>query len=424
MFRNPMTVAVEGLQELRRNGKVSTAVFVDTVGVGLMAPISLVYFTLTTNVTLAQLGITLTLATLASLPVGLLGGVIVDRFGVKAAMVSNNIVSAMGFLMYIFAQEPIGIFIALFLVASSERVYWASWSSYIHQMSAGRPFEKWFAFIEAVKAGAMGLGAILGAVLLSTAGTLPAHLVVLLNVATSLFAAVIFAIQPLEKTRTTPAATEEPELLSALKGFHDVITDPRSLLLAAGAFLLSPIMMLPNIAISVVLVSVWKMPPSVASILFALNVIVVALFQTTITHNVQRFSRASLIWTSAIMIAASAIPLAFIPVLHGMGAWIYVIVVGIILGIVDALYLPATNALMVAVPPEHRQGRSVAVFQTSAAVGMALFPLLVSLLQTPYSALMWIITAVSVMAGAACYSLATANAPANIKYAVSEEVDA
>lgn len=412
--------AAEAFSELRKTGRVSTAVFTDTIGVGLIAPISLLYFTLTTDISIGSLGVALTLATLASLPIGLLGGWVVDRFGVKAAMVSNNLVSGIGFILYLFAQEPIGVFFALFVVASSERVYWASWSSYVESLSDGRPFERWFAFLEAVKAGAMGIGALVGAVILAPGGILAANVVVILNVATCFFSAVLFATQPIVQSKPSADALEEPELLGALRGFTEVVRDPKSLSVAAGALLLSPIMLLPNAAISIVLVQQWQMPASVASVLFALNLGVVALLQTTITHMIRYRSRSGVIWISAGLIVVVVAPLTFLNDPSVPVAWTYVVVAGLILGFVDTLYLPATNALMVQIPPEARRGRSVAVSQTAAAIGMALFPLLLVLLSGQFAWVMWVVTATAVVCGAAFYSLSVRGADRNIRFPEAE----
>lgn len=416
--------AAEAFAELRKTGRVSTAVFTDTIGVGLMSPISLLYFTLTTDIPIGQLGVALTLATLASLPVGLLGGWVVDRFGVKAAMISNNLVSGVGFILYLFAHGPVGVFIALFVVAASERVYWASWSSYVESLSDGRPFERWFGFLEAVKAGAMGIGAIIGAILLAPGGIFVANIVVILNVATCFFSAVLFAMQPIASSKASADALEEPELLGALRGFTDVVRDRKSLFVAAGALLLSPIMLLPNAAISVVLVQEWGMSASVASVLFALNLGIVAILQTTITRTVRYRSRAGVIWLSAVLIVIAVAPLLFLHTPTAPVAWSYVVGAGIVLGVVDCLYLPATNALMVQIPPEHRRGRSVAVSQTSAAIGMALFPLLLTLLAGDYAWIMWAATGAAVLLGATFYAASVRGADRDIRFPEREAVGA
>lgn len=408
--------AAEVFAELRKTGRVSMAVFIDTVGVGLISPISLLYFTLTTDIAVGQLGVALTLATLASLPIGLLGGWVVDRFGVKAAMVSNNLASGVGFILYLFAHDPLGVFLALFVVASSERVYWASWSSYVESLSDGRPFERWFGFLEAVKAGAMGIGALMGALLLAPGGVLAANVVVILNVATCFFSAVLFATQPIAKSKASADALEEPELLGALRGFRDVIRDRKSLFVAAGALFLSPIMLLPNAAISIVLVEHWQMPASVAFVLFALNVGMVAVLQTSVTHLIRHRSRAGVIWLSAALIVVVVAPLLILDDPSVPVAWGYVIAAGVLLGLVDTLYLPATNALMVQIPPENRRGRSVAVSQTAAAIGMALFPLLLILLAGPFAWVMWAVTAVAVLLGAAFYSASIRGTERDVRF--------
>ena len=130
------------LAVLAENPRVSAAVLIDTVGAGLLLPLSLVYFTLTSGLSLPQIGLIAAIATVAALPAGLIGGAITDRFGAKASMVTNNLISALGYTLFLFVHDPVGIFVAIFLTASSERLYWASWMSYVHRLAAGRSFER------------------------------------------------------------------------------------------------------------------------------------------------------------------------------------------------------------------------------------------------------------------------------------------
>ena len=95
---------------LAENPRVSAAVLVDTVGAGLLLPLSLVYFTLTSGLGLAEIGLIAAIATVVALPAGMAGGAITDRFGAKASMVTNNLVSAVGYTLFLFVHDPVGIF--------------------------------------------------------------------------------------------------------------------------------------------------------------------------------------------------------------------------------------------------------------------------------------------------------------------------
>jgi MFS family permease len=167
---------------------VFIAVFVDTVGTGLVLPLSLVYFTLPTNLPLVQIGTLSAPATLISLPTGLVGGAITDRFGAKPSMVSSNLLSAFAYLLFLTAHGPASVFLAIFVAATSDRMYWVSWPAYVHQLCAGRPFERWFSFLEAMKMGVMGVGAIASAIVLAVAVASGLKWLILANIITSVIA--------------------------------------------------------------------------------------------------------------------------------------------------------------------------------------------------------------------------------------------
>ncbi|WP_161598169.1 MFS transporter [Curtobacterium flaccumfaciens] len=82
------------LASLREHHFVTFAVLTDTIGAGLTLPLTIVYFTITTGVPLAVIGVLSTVASLVALPIGLVGGLLTDRFGAKASMILNNLLSA------------------------------------------------------------------------------------------------------------------------------------------------------------------------------------------------------------------------------------------------------------------------------------------------------------------------------------------
>ncbi|MFF5468234.1 MFS transporter [Streptomyces achromogenes] len=419
----PARFGIPPLTEVRRT---TAAVLVDTVGVGLMIPISLLYFTLTTDIPVSELGVALTAATLLSLPAGLAGGAMTDRFGPKLAMVTNNLVSAAGYVLYLFTDGVVTAFLAMLLVAVADRMYWACWSSYVHTLSHGRPFERWFAFLESIKAGAMGLGALLATLILAVSTDVGARWLVVLNIATCVVAALLFVLQPMTPaTGDTPSAAddEDPELLQAVRGWRTVLAGRTNFLFVVGQLLLSPVMLLPSVALPLLFVERWGMPVFVSTLLFALNTGIAALIQTPLSHAVRFRSRAGVVCFSAGLLSASLLVMAVLPERRSVLAWCVVVFVGIVLAVVDALYMPATNALMTESAPDAVRGRTVAVFQTSAAVGMAVFPACFSFVFELSSALTWVLLAVVIAAGGLCFAAASARLPHAVRFPESRTPD-
>jgi len=391
------------LAVLAENPRVSAAVLIDTVGAGLLLPLSLVYFTLTSGLSLPQIGLIAAIATVAALPAGLIGGAITDRFGAKASMVTNNLISALGYTLFLFVHDPVGIFVAIFLTASSERLYWASWMSYVHRLAAGRSFERWFSFLEAIKMGAMGAGAGVAVLVLALDAVSGLRWLVLANVLTSLVAAAIFLGQKLTAEAPQPPT---PQARRGLRPWVDVLRGRGAVALVVGQFLLGPIMVLPSVALSVMFISIWHLPAEVSPALFAINTILVAVLQAPLTAKMASIPRAIRIWVAVGLVVVCILPLSFIPAPGLAGGWAYVLGAGVLLAFADMLYLPPTNAIMIEAPDPNVRGRAVSVFQTAFALSMALYPSTIGLLHSSVPWSLWVLTALAAIGGATSYSVA------------------
>ncbi|GAB3443063.1 MFS transporter [Streptomonospora sediminis] len=411
-----------GIPSMAGYGKTTAAVAIDTVGVGLLLPISLLYFTLTTDIGVARLGVALTLATAVSLPMGLLSGAFTDRLGPKTAMVTNNLFSAAGYLLYLVADGIATVFLAMLLVAVADRMYWSCWSSYVHRISAGRPFERWFAFLEALKAGAMGLGAVAASVVLAISAVTGAHVLVWLNVLSCVAAAALFLFQDMGGSATAGGdpPREDPELLQAVKGWRLVLKDRSLLLFALGQGLLSPIMLLPTVALPVHFVDNWMMPAWVASFVFALNCGLTALTQSPISYAVRNRSRVTAIGAAVALLVGCMLLLIVLPPGESPAVWVAVTAIGAALAVIDALYMPAVNALVAEAAPESARGRAVAVAQTAAGLGMLLFPAAAGLLLVTEPRVLWAGVSVLALLGLFCYMRGAATQPHRVRFPEGE----
>ncbi|WIB65786.1 MFS transporter [Curtobacterium sp. MCBD17_040] len=412
------------LASLREHRFVTFAVLTDTIGAGLTLPLTIVYFTITTHVPLAVIGVLSTVASLVALPIGLVGGSLTDRFGAKASMILNNLLSAAGFALYLFAHDPVMIFAAIFLANASERLYWTSWTAYVHDLAAGRPFERWFAFLEATKAAALGTGAIIAAITLANGHQDGLRWLVLANVTTSIAAAVVFATQRTGHRSPWTAAHADTGAADTPGSLRDFVVDRSMQLITLGQFLIGPAMVLPNVAFSVLFIQRWGMSPAVAPVQFAIATGLSALFQTSVTRWVAGRQRGTLIALGAVLTAATAAPLIVLPQLHGLAAWSYVVAVAILLAAADMIYLPAANAVMAEAPHPRIRGRAIGVFQTASSIGMALFPLTLGLMDSRTPWLLWLIATGVFLIAAWVWSAGVRGLPQRVQIAELNDIDA
>ena len=82
-----------------------TAIGIDAVGSGVWMPVSMIFFLSTTELSLVQVGLALSLASLLSLPVAVLVGQQVDRHRSKRVLQTGNALQAVSFLVYPFVDQ-------------------------------------------------------------------------------------------------------------------------------------------------------------------------------------------------------------------------------------------------------------------------------------------------------------------------------
>lgn len=397
-----------GIPPLRGRASVVLAIVMDTFGVGLMLPISLLYFTIVTDVSVARLGLLMSVAMFLALPTGLLGGVLVDRFSAKHVMVANNLLSAAGYCGYYFASNEAVIFAGVLLVAVSEAVFWACWMPYIKGLAANDGFAIWFAFIEAAKAGCLVLGAGLTAVFLASADPSAARVLVLANIATSLVAAVLIGRH---RISGVPAKSSAPDPVGVLRRsatrWSDILRDRRYVAMTAGQFLATPISLLGGLAFPVFFVQHWHLPAWTGPALFALSNLMVLIVQPPFTRLVRNVShRTLLVWSAVLAVLGMALLAVPVPAGSALAVGIVVALVSIVvLTMSGIIFFPTTNTALSASVTEHNAGRVTALFHTGTSVATACTPVVVGAL-FGFPNLLWIVVTLLYLAGVTCFQVA------------------
>ncbi|MDA0563805.1 MFS transporter [Streptomonospora sp. S1-112] len=388
-----------GVPSPRGRWPVLTAIVLDTIGVALLLPIALFYFTIVTDIPLPHLGVLMSVALVLALPTGLLGGELVDRFGAKRVMVGNNLLSALGYVGYYLAGGEAVVFGGMLLVAVSECVFWSCWLPYVKGMAGRDGFDTWFAFIEAAKAGCMVLGAGLTAVFLASSDPESVRVLVLVNIATSLVSAVLIGRHPVSGARRERAAPARRQ------GWGVILRDRRYVLMTAGQLLCTPISLLGGLAFPVFFAEDWELPPWIGPALFALSNLMVLLLQPWITRAVRPVSpRVLLVWSALLSLAGLA-PLVVVADPAAVTGTAVAVVSTVVLTVAGILFFPTTNTALIAFTTEDNAGRVSALFHTGTSVATAATPALVGWLLGVPDAL-WAVMALLNLAGVACFELA------------------
>lgn len=395
-----------GIPSLTGRGRILVAVTTDTFGVGLFLPISLLYFVIVSPFAAERLGFLLSLATFASLPMGIVAGELVQRFGPKRLLVANNLCSATGYLCYllvgVWPRQPL-IFAGMLLVAFADRMFWSCWLPYVKQLSTeGDDFDSWFSFIEGIKAACMLAGAGLAALLLAAGDRRQVSILVSLNIVTCLVSAVLIGRDPIGAAGYTPAADRSRQV-----GWGAVLRDRRFSLAALGQFLSTPIGLLGVIAFPVFYVRDWHLGAWVAPTMYAVGNLMTFAGQSAMTEVMRALRRPlRLVLACGFGAAAMALLVASSTPAPGPAAGASIaLTVTTLLGISGLIFFPAVNAAVMDMATERNSGRVVGLFHTGTSAGVALAPaLMTGLLAHPAS--LWWVMALMYAAGTAAFHLA------------------
>ena len=151
------------------------ALTVDSIGNGLFAPLSLVYFVRLTDVPLPLVGVLLTAANLVALPLPVWAGTLADRFGPRYLVVAAEAAMALGFLAFAGVSGPVGILLASTLVAAGVRVFWCTIFTLVADYADGRPggvgVDTWYAISNAARTAGLALGGLATGIVVADGST-------------------------------------------------------------------------------------------------------------------------------------------------------------------------------------------------------------------------------------------------------------
>ncbi|WP_282204050.1 MFS transporter [Kitasatospora fiedleri] len=368
-----------GLPDLTGNGRFLAANVIDSLGNGLVLAFTVVYFTRTTDLPLVEIGAALTLGHLLSLPVPALVGPLLDRIGPRAVVAVGNLVSAGGFLGFLFCRQAWMIVLFQLVVQTGSNIYWTSSRPLVVLAAREGERQRWFALTSSLRNIGAGFGAAVAALLLQFAGTTGLRAVVVANTATFLLAAwLISSWRPTgEQPRPTGAAAPADRPAGS---YRDVLRDlPYLRLVAANLGFVLAAMVLP-VLLAVYATGTLHAAAWIVGALVVLNTGLVALAQTTVARWGEHRNPVRVLALAAVL---NAVAFGLFGALLAVPGW--AVEAGLVLAVLvytlaEMVGGPPSNELSVAMAKEHIQGRYQAAFQLSWTIGGAVSPVVLTAL--------------------------------------------
>jgi MFS family permease len=382
---------------MRRRGWLLAAALIDSTGSGLLYAFGAIFFLYRTNLSLTGIGLALTVGQLCALGVPTACGPLVDRFGARRLTISGNLVSACGYLGFVWAHQFLQVTAVCVIVQVGVAMYWTAYSPMVADCVPAAERVRWFGLIHAARNVGVGLGGAVAAILLAAAGPRALVFFVIANVASYLIAAGLVGFGGTRNHQSQPSDADH-QLSSRTTsrapqhgGYREVFADRRFLLLIGVniAFVLSTVVL--NVLLALYLVHTLHRPAWIAAALLTLNTVLVAGLQTAVAgwSESQRVGR--LIGLAAVVNAAA---FGFFWLVAGVPTWL--LLPGLVAAVVaytvaEVLSSPALSSLSVALPRPELRGRYQAIYQTSWTVGGAMGPALFTWLLSRGAGWPWLV---------------------------------
>ncbi|CAM5562265.1 hypothetical protein STENM223S_00531 [Streptomyces tendae] len=370
-----------GLPRLRGQGLFVTGNLIDSVGNGMLLPLGLLYFTDVLHLPLARVGVAMTAGQALALPATFLAGRLMDRVGPKRVVVWANILSAAGFALFLPAREPWHIAGVYVLVQAGINMYFTAQRTLITHVAPDE-HRSWFAFTGSLRNVGLAAGAGAAAGALSLFGTGSLRWLIAVDAVTYLLAAVCFATL----TTTPPRPDAAPPGGPATGSGHT----RRYLVLVAVNIPYVLAQALLAVLVAVYTTRALDLPASAASLLFAVNTVIVSACSTVVTAHLAPRAPRRAVSAGYLIMAAGMVAFA-LPALPGAtaAAWAALIAAIVLFSVAEILLGPALSELSVTLTPQAAGGFTQGLYQFSWAVGMVAAPALFTRLLAADPLLPW-----------------------------------
>ncbi len=345
------------------------ALTVDSIGNGLFAPLSLVYFVRLTEVPLALVGVLLTVANLVALPFPVWAGALADRIGPLRLVVASEATMAVGFLAYAAVSGPVGILGAATLVAVAVRVFWCTVFTLVADYADGRPggrgVDAWYAISNAARTAGLALGGLATGLAVAD-GSAAAYRTVAYGAAACLALAAALVAGGVRAPHRV-AVDSEPV------GYRTLMRDrPYLGLVALNTVYAMTSMMLALSLPTVVLAGAG--PAWLTAVLLAANAVLITVLSAPLVQRLRGVRRTRSIACAAGLWTLWCAMLAMVGVSSPAVAVVVLVAGTLLFTVAEAVHAPISTAVAAGSAPAAARGRYLATFQYSFAAASVIAP--------------------------------------------------
>lgn len=343
-----------GFPSIGHHRRFVTAIAIDAIGGGVFMPVSMLYFLVTTDLSLVQVGAAISLASAVALPAGPFIGTLVDRYGAKHVLLAGNLLQAAGFFAYLATDSFVGLTLWTVVVTIGRTAFWGSYGNIVAAISAPGERERWFGFLGALRNVGFAVGGLASGLAITVGTSTAYYSVVIANAVSYVVAfALLLAVPPTARTAHR-----------AVQGaWGTVLRDRPYRLLWATQLVFSLAMMVLNFAIPIYATTVLGLSGWVTGAVFTLNTLMVGFGQGLVVRAMTGARRWRVLLLTNLVFAASFVVLLGAGRLSVALATAVVIVGSAVYTVGELLGGPVLGALSAEAAPEHLRGRYLSLIQ-------------------------------------------------------------
>jgi MFS family permease len=391
-----------GFPDVGHHRRFVTAIGIDAVGSGVWMPVSMIFFLATTDLTLVQVGLALSLASLLSLPAAVLVGQQVDRHGSKTVLQAGNAMQAVSFLAYPFVDQVWSVAAVVAVSVIGRTAFWGSYSPMVTLISPPGERERWFGFLGALRNAGFAVGGVVAGAALTLDSTALYYAVALLNAASYLLSFALLAGVTVDEPARGRERTDVVDPAEVLGGWGTVLRDRGYRWLVASNLGYAMTSAALNVAIPVYVVEMLGLPGWVSAAVFVINTLMIGVGQGVVVQRMTGAVRARIVALGAILTAGSFLVLWGASPFGVVAASVVVLVAAVVYTLGELVAGPVLATLAAESPPPALRGRYIATYQLSWNVATGVAPLLYAWLLDLGSAPAWLgLCAIALLGGAA-----------------------
>ena len=383
-----------GFPPIGRHRRFVTAIGIDAVGSGVWMPVSMLYFLAVTPLTLVQVGEAMSIASLLTLPLTLLVGGVVDRYGAKRVLQLGNVLQAGGFAAYPFAHSLPLVVVVVAVAAAGRTAFWGSYAPMVAAISEPGERERWFGFLGALRNSGFAIGGLLAGAAITIGTPATYQGVVVLNAVS--FVASFVLMAGVSGHEQAPGAGVAPG------GWGVVLRDRGYRWLLGSNLGYAMTGMALNIAMPVYIVRMLGLPGWVSGGVFVINTVLIGVGQGLVVQGMTGRTRSRLVVLAAGFAGASYLMLLLARGLSAVPAIGLVLLAAVVYTLGEMTGGPVLSTLAAESPPVHLRGRFMATYQFSWNAASAIAPVLFAWLLDLGAAPAWLALAGIAALGAAC----------------------